>query len=373
MFSDCYELKTLPSGFGINARVIECSAMFQNCRKLKDLPSTFTINGLYNHVVIDTNNSFSSIFRNCESLSGIPSNFHVGVVNPTQMFFGCKSLTSLPDTAVIELMYHMSFFNMFANCSSLSAIPACFSNSSYKDNVMEDNMSFYGMFANCSSLVTIPENLNQGLMKLPDGADFTTSGNYSYMFYNCKSLSAIPDSFWPVFSYSDMPELEGVVLSSEYSDIRGNFDAMFYGCENLQNVPSINLNGSNAITFANCYNLKEFPVNWTLPGFELLNKIGSPESLSLSGMFANCNSLSSDITNIFSSIIYYGNLIGQMSASASINLGSIFYNCENLKGIATPEHLWNANLNYNLYSTTEDAFYNCSDLTNYTDIPVGWK
>ena len=90
------------------------------------------------------------------------------VTNMSKMFYGCNSLTAIPqlDTSAVT---DMSF--MFTNCNSLTAIPQL-------NTLAVTNMS--QMFTNCNSLTAVPQ------------MDTSAVTNMSFMFNSCDSLTAIP-------------------------------------------------------------------------------------------------------------------------------------------------------------------------------------
>jgi len=110
------------------------------------------------------------------------------IENMSEMFFGCKSLLSLPD---------ISKWNI--------------------DNVTD--MS--GMFYACSSLLSLPDISKWNTNKVC---------KMNHMFYYCKSLSSLPDiSKWNTNNVTDM-------------------NSMFSGCKLLSSLPDISKWNTNNVT-----------------------------------------------------------------------------------------------------------------------------
>ena len=110
------------------------------------------------------------------------------VTNMSYMFYGCSSLTTVPDMETSQVTIMMS---MFDGCSSLTTAPAM-------DTSQVTNMRY--MFYDCSSLTTVPD------------MDTSQVTNMSSMFYGCSSLTTVPD-----------------MHTSNASDV----GRMFYGCSSL--------------------------------------------------------------------------------------------------------------------------------------------
>lgn len=93
--------------------------------------------------------------------------------------------------------------------------------------------NLYCCFYNCESLIWAPCY----------NWDTSNCKNYSYMFYNCKSLKSANTKYF--------------TNETEWGDI--NCDYMFYGCESLEEIDLSNLDvdrASNNYMFYGCKNLK---------------------------------------------------------------------------------------------------------------------
>ena len=102
--------------------------------------------------------------------------------------------------------------------------------------------------------------------------------------------------------------------------------------------------------FRTCSSLTEIPSSLTIP-----NSVTN-----CSDMFYSCSSLTSDISNIWPSTWNY---------TGTINLSYMFYSCSKIVGIVPADKLWNSGKTFN----SSSCFRNCTSLTNYAEIPAGWK
>ena len=129
------------------------------------------------------------------------------------------------------------------------------------------------------------------------------------MFYNCTRLTVIPET---------------LIIPDSVT----NCSSMFFYCSSLTAIPET-LIIPNSVT--NC-----------------------------SAMFYYCSSLTSDISNIWPSAWNY---------TGTINLNSMFYGCSKIVGTVPADKLWNSGKTF----SSSSCFKNCTSLTNYDEIPAGWK
>lgn len=239
------------------------------------------------------------------------------LVSCNGIFYNCKNLVELPDGfSIPESVLNCAY--MFGGCESLTAIPESFQ---LPSNVSAVNSLFNG----CKALKSIPA-----------GFRFTNSvNNCNGVFYQCQSLETIPD---------------GIFIPSGVQ----NCAYMFGDCRTIKNLPS-GLQLPDTVTttqnmFNGCSALESFP-----DGFHV------PDSVTNSGgMFYNCSSLSSDVSNMF-----------QDFSSGTKNVQLMFGRCSQITGTVPAEKLWN---NTGItWSNTSGCFNGCSGLTNYSEIPTGWK
>ena len=139
--------------------------------------------------------------------------------------------------------------------------------------------------------------------ELPAGTSF------SQMFYNCTSLTAIPE----------LDTSSGT-----------NFSQMFSGCTSLTAIPELDTSsGTNfSSMFSGCYSLTAIP------------ELDTSSGTSFSSMFYYCTSLTA---------------IPELDTSSGTNFSSMFYNCYSLTAI--PELDTSSGINFS------QMFYNCISLT----------
>ena len=162
-----------------------------------------------------------------------------------------------------------------------------------------------------------------------------TITNCSQMFYSCKSLTTIPET---------------LILGNSVTDC----SSMFYYCSNLTTIPET-FTIPNSVTdcslmFRSCSSLTEIP-----------STLRIPDSVTdCSGMFTNCSSLISNISNIWPSTWNY---------TGTIDLSSMFAGCSKVVGTVPADKLWNSGKTFD----SNYCFNGCTSLTNYSEIPAGWK
>ena len=159
--------------------------------------------------------------------------------------------------------------------------------------------------------------------------------SYSGMFYNCKSLTAIPETL-------TIPN--SVTICS----------FMFYYCSSLTELPST-FTIHNSVTncfymFQGCSSLTELPSTFTIPNLVT----------NYSSMFKDCSSLTSNISNIWPST---------WNHTGTINLSYMFDGCSKIVGTVPADKLWNSGKTFD----SNHCFYKCTSLTNYAEIPEDWK
>ena len=129
---------------------------------------------------------------------------------------------------------------------------------------------------------------------------------------------------------------------------------MFSACSNLTAIPSTFIIPNSvtdcAYMFVGCSSLTEIPSTLIIP-----NSVTN-----CTQMFSSCSSLISDISNIWPSTWNY---------AGGINISYMFYNCAKVVGTVPADKLWNSGKTFN----SNFCFTGCTSLTNYDEIPAGWK
>jgi len=219
----------------------------------------------------------------------------------------------------------------FKGCTGLVSLPTTFTLEHMEFN------SFRYMFQNCTELVSLPANFR--LTTNSTNGDFIDATG---MFQGCSKLVTIPTTLFV-----------GVAAESHIT-----FLGTFAYCSALTNLPllpqqSMNLEGA----FANCTSITQFPAGFKIPR----------DVTNLNSTFINNLALEEIPGTIWPSGDYTW-------ANTDIDIGSMFfrYTDQSTKPIGTiPSELWTTYAS--IFLDTTSAFFNCSSLTNYADIPVSWK
>lgn len=221
-------------------------------------------------------------------------------------------------------------------------------------------ITYENMFLGCTKLIEIADTcIIQSAHPAVDA-----NGNYIYhngnqifhntnsmcMFDGCTSLRAIYGNYTISFN-----------CSQNYSYQQGNYNnvRIFCNCTSLEIIqPTLDFSYCTHIhdVFNNCSQLHTLNLN-TLP--DCLIDAGH--------MFYECNNLSLDISNLFSS-----NGIGNhnLANSSPIWIENMFQNCYYIYGDAPAYILWESGkdniMGYGM-------FKGCTGLNNYDNIPEQWK
>ena len=218
-----------------------------------------------------------------------------------------------------------------------------------KINGMDNITNIGSMFYNCYTLSSLPDisewntskvtnmsNIFSNcyiLTSLPDISKWNTSKvtDMSNMFYYCKTLTSLPDiSKWDTSNVTNMSN-------------------MFYNCNELSSLPDISKWNTSKVTnmfcmFSYCNALKSLPD---------LSKWDISNVTNISCMFFNCETLNSlpDIS--------------KWNISKVTNISCLFYNCNTLSSLPKIAK-WNISSVINM----SDMFYNCKKTLN---IPSKFK
>lgn len=329
---------------------LNCSSMFYGCTSITSLP-----NILFNKI-----SDASSMFQ----LTGITSlnNISIDVLTPSNMFNKCSFLT---DVTNVEFLNCKMANNIFSDCSNLEHISLIISST-------EQDLNHEGNFAGCKKLTTcdltitstsnelILSNMFANCLTLTDVNITITNGqlfNASDMFYNCISLQSLP--------------------SINYEMIT-NSHQMFYNCINIYSVPALNLiNSRNCSSmFRSCTKLHDVSsINAPLAIYSnsvfgecyslvTVGDINLNSSEDIAGIFYSCSSLISTGNIYVNNAVYLSNIftdcvsliqIESLNASNAQHYTSAFFNCVNLVSI----HINSPKAYY--YSS---CFFECRELTS---------
>ena len=361
LFENCYNLRYVSLGSIFSnwvnnyntAPIADMSYMFANCYMLK----TIVLDGSQIDGSVLAFFSYAS-FESDEIL-GAP-------VSLSHFCDNCYSLEKIESGALYagDIVFG-DFSYAFNNCYSLTDINCrAFIPESYNASYIT---SFSHMFANCYSLTTID-------IKMESGA-YSNLSAVDYMFYNCKSLTNFgPKGSSPV---ECLDWYTGEVLEN-YNGV-SNFDHMFDGCTSLTTmcIPfTLARHPSGLVSmsymFANCNSLETVGfTEWSylVDQHSTFNNPTYPfmtndKVKDISYMFYNCWSLKYAYDAI------YGNRYAQYRCSFDLSQHSsgwdicvwdhAFENCYSLEVLDL--HNW-ANTYQHVYP---DA--NCNYTVTYTDV-----
>jgi len=168
----CRNYQSFLEGSGINSFPTDWqfnvatnfSKMFYGCSSLTTLPQLDFLKGT----------NFNSTFHNCSSLTDIAgitfSTDTSDTVNLSNIWYGCSSLDNLPN---IDVSRATTMYRSFYNCSSLTYIHGLGTSGNVTD--------FYNTFSGCTNLVCLDAM---------DGSSSQTSNDPANVFNNCTSLIA---------------------------------------------------------------------------------------------------------------------------------------------------------------------------------------
>ena len=230
MFSGCTSL-TLVNGtrnitFSKTVGKSSCENMFSDCTKLVS-----TNKFIWSNIIFGGDNAFKCTFKNCKAITQDINIVVDGVSGVSksgfeQTFFGCSGIKNVSLTIKYSPA-ERACYEMFSGCTSLINKSIVLSATSVSKS------SYERMFYGCTSLTTAPE--------LPA----TTLGIkcYSDMFAACTSLTKAPTRLPAIkladycyqFMFANCIKLTESPYFVEYDDTncRGNYSQMFYNCKSL--------------------------------------------------------------------------------------------------------------------------------------------
>jgi len=266
--------------------------------------------------------SFAGAFYGCVNLISLPDSSITGATGVTvnafyRTFYGCTGLTSIPTDLFryCTLVSTSGFLETFLGCTSLTSIPTDL----FRYNTLVSTSGFYGTFSTCTSLTSIPTDLFRYNTLV------STSG-FAYTFRNNTGLTSIPAD---LFRYNTLVSTSG-------------FTYTFYGCSNLAAVPA---------------NLFRYNTLVSTSGFAYT--------------FTGCVKLQLN-RNIF----YADGEQSTRFLNQSISFNACFLR-NSFTGIqGEAPDLWNCDFGTGTPITTRcyaNSGNSLTSLSNYADIPAGWK
>lgn len=269
--------------------------------------------------------NFDSTFYWCHKISGtIPENLfanNIDAENFNSTFYGCYELTgTIPGNLFANNPKIETVNDTFIDCTKITGISEdLFSNMPNVGNIEIIHSTFSG----CTALTTIPENLFASLSNVKE---------MYRLFENCTNITSIPSNLF--------------ANNTQLTDIYG----IFTGCEQITSIPpNLFANNTNVLsfteTFSYCKNLTSIPENLF---------INNTKVTSFYGTFSSCTGLTNIPSNLFAN-----------NTNAS-QFSYAFSRCTSLTGLAPA--LWEKS-----FVKGTSCFYNCTNLSNYNDIPSNWK
>ena len=408
MFRQCKKLTTLDLSSFDTSNVKDMGSMFDQCESLESLDlSNFDTSN-----VTSMENMFQYCYALTElNLTGFNTS---NVTNMDYMFFTCKKLVTIYASENFSVEAVSTDKLMFSDCTSLSGAISydaaktdktyanatdgyfCYLSNFGAKAVLEDEdktLTFYydarphtgntiyflkadgdtpawvdeandnttiatvkfdETFKEYSPTTCYKWFLRLAALTTVTGLDnFNTSAvtNMSYMFNDCKSLTALDLSTFDVSNVTDMSgmfsgckSLTTLNLSSFNTKNVTNMYIMFQHCDSIQEVDLSSFDIQNVTTMASmferCEKLKS--VDFSGDGF-ISTKLNT-----INGMFLLCSSLES---------VTFGS---GFTAENIENMYNLFYGCSNLKTLDL------SNLNTSKVTTMASMFYDCKELESLT-------
>ena len=417
MFANCYKLTTVNFDNINTSNVTSMEYMFFFDSNLK------TIKGLEN---ADTSNvlSMRQMFSGCSTLvnsdlafltkwsnskctdmgfmfsgvSEITSMINIkmpNVENASSMYSG-TGLTSITGNLLGQKIQDASF--IFSDCSSLKTLPSDYKTIFGNNSSLED-VSY--AFANCTSLKVKLDN--DPLSYNQDGTitiDETKRNNQ--IFRNCPNLKNASYLFSGCTGITDLP-----VFVFWYNTKLTTVAGAFLNCSNMSfkapetGAEAVLLHNNTelqdiSLLFQGCKNIISFVSTtgyWGYGAYDTLTKLTN-----ISGLFKNSGAdsmlfdiglpkNSPNITNI--SEVYSGcKSVTSLPFGTEVvtnmpklqNCSKICYDCTNINqfGDETGDKVYANDVIYPIAQLStltkyEDAFTNCTNLTDYANLPMGWR
>lgn len=194
MFMRCTSLAELPEGFTLPESVVYTWGMFRKCTSLVSLPAGFTIpqkalttDGMFDacYALVSLPEGFSmpkgirnmrTMFQKCISLVSLPTGFTLGhcekTVDMSQAFFGCSSLSALPEGFRLPPNLGSSHpscpqgvENAFGGCDRLTVLPTSFDFPPEAVNAIKDNPDYNTWFSTSRQTILYYAGKNRSVLE----------------------------------------------------------------------------------------------------------------------------------------------------------------------------------------------------------------
>ena len=313
MFEDCYLLSNIDVSRWNTSKMNNVAGMFNGCRSLTSLDlsgwDTSSISKVW-----DSNSGGTGLFMNCENLVDLklPKNFITSkVTNISDMFNGCKKLTSLDlsgwDTSNITEMN-----NLFKNSGIKIIDISNWDLSSLKVSIDKWQIGFKDMFkdSQCETIklpnMNFRKDVKYDFSELSYLKSFyapelvnTNITEVNDMFFKDKELKYVDMHDWDVSSvrrmygmFSNCSSLTSLDLSNFNTTNVTTMGAMFYNCSSLTSLDLSKWDVSNVTNmdyiFIGCTELKTL-----IAGHESDTNVTALNGLKVNIDLSDCTKLNS--------------------------------------------------------------------------------
>jgi hypothetical protein len=371
------------------------AGLFDNCTSAEKFASVFRYQknitglpaGLFDKTVKAANFDYAfsnsgittldaDLFKNCNDLmsvadlvsstplTAIPATLFSGKtkIETLRTTFSGTSITQIPPELFDGLTNVWNTSAIFQNCALLENIPA-----GLFDDLTEVTLA-QNMFSGCKALQAIPAGLFDA---------FTKVTSFSSTFKDCVGITEIPDGLFAKATKTDTFRNVFTGCTSlttigndvfNFPSLVGNRDLLelFKDCTALETIPEglfvslVQATGFNGI-FRNCTSLNSIPEGLFA---------ASPNATDFTDAFNGCTALTSIPTGLFD------------NNTKVTNFGNVFNGCTALTG-ESPYTVKNG-VNVHIYERTAangftvptsfvGGYKSCTGLSDYADIPTGWK
>ena len=190
----------------LSCKMIYKNKTYQLKEYLDDIDTNYKTKDFISIKLRLTNNYFNAneMFKECNCLVSISdititkkfvdhetNNYYI--MNMRRLFYGCKSLESIPDISEWDTTYVVNISGLFYECSSLKSLPDISKWDTTNIRVITS------LFCGCSLLKSLPDISKWNTKNVRD---------MNCLFYNCHSLISLPDiSNWDTSNVNDMSAL----------------------------------------------------------------------------------------------------------------------------------------------------------------------
>lgn len=393
MFSGCTSLLSIDLGNLNSSNVTIMNSMFYNCKAMIDWSF---LNNLSTSAVTD----MSFMFGDCSKLTTMPS-INMNSVTQAPDMFSATSITTIKPNIIGSNLINAS--RMFANNSKLTTLPSDYT-TIFGNNTKLTDVSY--LFSGCSKLANVGEQpinqiqhteyteytfnatkaANQILGKCPNitNASYMFSGTKIGdipigVFYNNPNLTNISYAFKGCTSLIMSAGGNTVGVFQTYNNLLKNntklttIAGLFQGCTSLEWFGIDTDEGTDA--FSSLTNLEDASYLYDGSGIgDMLFGFGFP---------INSTKLKDISYALRGCPIYYMPVWAKNTAASTFpalqKCEGLFYNCSSIgeSDYGTTQQnalpFINSVTGLSSFVSGKGAFYNCTNIKDYSSIPDVWK